>query len=72
MKRNPALEAAIEECNKACVPYSTKETRDNHVMLFIGNNGKIITISDSRAARDTNWIKNVRSDVRKAIRQLTV
>ena len=71
-KRNEALEAAIEECNKNNLTYRTEMTKDAHIKLFIANCPTIVTISGTAKRRDPNWIRNVRSNVRQVIKQILV
>lgn len=63
MRRNEALEAAIDECKKLGKSFTYHLTSNgNHVKFFINGYKKVLTISNTRA------INNVRCDVRRIIR----
>lgn len=66
--RNEALEVAIAECQKNNVRYRHELTK-KHIMFYIGTN-KLVLIS--KGCNDVKWVKNVRSNVRKAISELSV
>lgn len=63
MRRNEALEAAIEECKKLGVEFRIEYVRtNNHVRFLIEGCKRVLTVSNTRA------INTVRTDVRRAIR----
>lgn len=63
MRRNEALEAAIDECRKLGVKFRIeKVSTSNHVKLLIEGCKRVLTVSN------TNAIKTVRTDVRRAAR----
>ena len=63
MRRNEALEAAIEECKKAGKEFRVEHVRtNNHVKFLIDGIKRVLIISNTRA------INTVRTDVRRAIR----
>ncbi len=67
MKRNPLLDAALDECRKAGVPYCYEATAKGHTKLRISNSPRIIVIGSSNRI-DPCAIHNVRADVRRAIK----
>ena len=63
MRRNEALEAAIDECRKLGVEFRIEAVKtSNHVRLLIQGCKRVLTVSN------TNAIKSVRTDVRRAAR----
>lgn len=63
MRRNEALEAAIDECRKLGVEFRIeKVSTSNHVRFLIEGYKRVLTVSN------TNAIKAVRNDIRRAIR----
>jgi hypothetical protein len=63
MRRNEALEAAIDECRKLGVEFRIEAVKtSNHVRLLIEGCKRVLTVSNTHA------IKSVRTDVRRAAR----
>ena len=67
MKRNPLLDAAIDECRKAGVPYWHEATAKGHIKFYIARSPRIVIIGGSSRI-DVHAIYNVRADVRRSIK----
>ena len=69
MKQNPLLDAALDECRKAGVPYWHEATAKGHIKLCIASSPRIVIIGCKGNGRiDVHAIHNVRADVRRAIK----
>lgn len=64
---NEAMEAALDELNKAGRAYRIREC-SNHNQIYIDNCKMIITVSCAKKGRDIIIAKKVRADIRRAIR----
>lgn len=68
MKRNPLLDAAIDECRKAGVSYRYEATVKRHIKFFVSSSPRIVLIGADHASYDTRVIMNVRRDIVRSIK----
>ena len=69
-RRNPLLDAAIDECRKAGAVYYVQATAKGHTKLYISNSPMIVLIGSSSKI-DVHAIHNVRADVRKSLKLIS-
>ena len=70
MPKDEALQAALDLIGD--IPHRIEKTRDNHTKLLIAGAKKIVYISPPAKGRDLNLVKNVKQDVRHALRSIEV